>query len=108
MGCCLWLRKKNILARYLVQAPLMWWEFEILQRGNLKKYLFYTVYMNAFCLYVYGYTMFVQYPQMPEEGLGSLGTGVVVVSCCVGAGSQTWILWCYRRRHLFIPAARQT
>lgn len=42
------------------------------------------------CMYV---CMYVQYmcawcSQGPEEGVGSLGIGIV--SCCMGAGNETW------------------
>lgn len=45
LGCCLWLRKKNLLARYLVQVPLIVvgiWNFT---KGKLLKiFILYYVY----------------------------------------------------------------
>lgn len=42
---------------------------------------------------MYLYHICLWYPQKPEEDIGYPGTGVVmVVSHCVSAGNQAWVL----------------
>ena len=48
-------------------------------------------YVCVFHLYVHLCIVYVQYPQKPEEGIESPGTGVV--SCHVDPGNVTLVLW---------------